>query len=733
MRRFWPWVAHRTGRAIGLTAAAGLPLAVAEIGRRTGSSSTPLDSRDVAAFLPSNYTDYVASLPAPVAEAVLYVAICNELRVLRLLGISDLGERLRQAEEAGVILSATGGDDGRVGFRHPLLQAAVLAANRADRERAAHRTVATALKSIGLDDRAALHLASAAHGPDEEAADALSALAERCRVRGALAESAHACVRAASLYVDPDLASALLTRAADAFFDGGNLPGAFDAVDRAIVAAVDPATKADAQSLRAKFTVWVVSPVEMIRGLDDVARAMRPIDQRRAATALAAAAGMGYLTGDLTGSIRRSTEAELLATASGDFITAIGATGARAWSEFLAGDVSTFDERIAPVEALMHELLEKRTWAGVHMAELFCLTWICAERWDDAEPVVRKLVYTTRTMGSRLSASSTTLMLGSLCWRRGRWDEAYALERPLLDQLDIPPVTLCWMQALFAQLTASMGLEEETRELVALSLPVATAAEVPMVAAIATAALGHLELSLGNNEEALVLLDRTAELADRAGLEEPEYFLWLGDYFDALFRAGRTEEVADRVTRLAKFADEFGRRWAKGVVSRARAQLTNDPAESQVLFDEALWAFEDLGMPFEVARTLLTRGSQPGHGSPQDMADARRLFLRLGAKTWASSAQAVPGAKTPAGAVAGSPSADAGNPFDRIRVLERLSPSERNVALGVAAGRTNREIAAELHLSPKTIDHYLQSAFRKVGVRNRTELATTLAKELAAP
>jgi DNA-binding CsgD family transcriptional regulator len=58
-----------------------------------------------------------------------------------------------------------------------------------------------------------------------------------------------------------------------------------------------------------------------------------------------------------------------------------------------------------------------------------------------------------------------------------------------------------------------------------------------------------------------------------------------------------------------------------------------------------------------------------------------------------------------------------------------LTPQERQVALRVARGRTNREVAGDLFLSPKTIEFHLRNAFRKLGVRTRTELAYLLLRE----
>jgi DNA-binding NarL/FixJ family response regulator len=59
-----------------------------------------------------------------------------------------------------------------------------------------------------------------------------------------------------------------------------------------------------------------------------------------------------------------------------------------------------------------------------------------------------------------------------------------------------------------------------------------------------------------------------------------------------------------------------------------------------------------------------------------------------------------------------------------------LTPHEVQVALLVAEGRTNREVAAALFLAPKTIEHHLSTIFRKLGIKRRTELARVFAEEL---
>ncbi len=699
----------------------GLPLAIAEVGRK--SATVDPDPSEIAQLLPDVYRQQVANLPLEVVGAALHAAICSNVNILRSVD-PNLVEMLRDAESVGLatfVLSVQS-QEWHVAFRHPLLRAAVLASATSSRERAVHRRVATACLAVGDEDRAAIHLASGADGADHVAADAIGLLGDRAFARGALVEAASAWVRSASLQSTVGSRSPLLTRAADAMFDHGDAAGAFRLLDDSIRSATTPHDDADARSLRSRISTWVTSPKDAVRGLVDVATAMRVVDPVRAARALASASTSGYLDGDLPAALERGREAEQLANDCGDLVSGASASAAIAWNSFMVGDWEDYERRMAPLEPFMRALLAERSWAGIHLAELFATTWVCAERWDEAEPLIRLLLHTTREMGARLTAASTSLLLASLCWRRGRWDEAYALSAPLLNDLSPPPLTAAWMQVLSAQLLATMGRADETRALLDLGLPVAATADVPLILAMGQASLGHLELSLGHDEIALAHLDRVAEITERMGFREPEYFPWHGDYLDALVRAGRHSEARDHLRILSKLGDDGDRRWVKGIVARTLAQLADGHDSANALYEDALSCFEGLGVPFEVARTLLMRGGG------QDKADARRLFLRLGASIWAERASRRVHAGTTEAADSLSERAN-----DPPRVLELLTPQERNVALAVVSGRTNREIAAELHLSVKTIDHYLQRAYRRIGVKNRTELAIAVAQALAAP
>jgi DNA-binding NarL/FixJ family response regulator len=129
-------------------------------------------------------------------------------------------------------------------------------------------------------------------------------------------------------------------------------------------------------------------------------------------------------------------------------------------------------------------------------------------------------------------------------------------------------------------------------------------------------------------------------------------------------------------------------------------------------------------MPFERARTLLCHGERLRRARRR--ADARRplrdalaIFDRLGAADWAARTRQELRAT-------GTTAPSAARPE-----LAELTPHEVQIALMVAEGRTNREVAAAMFLAPKTVEHHLTTIFRKLGLRRRTELARLFAGELA--
>jgi DNA-binding CsgD family transcriptional regulator len=176
------------------------------------------------------------------------------------------------------------------------------------------------------------------------------------------------------------------------------------------------------------------------------------------------------------------------------------------------------------------------------------------------------------------------------------------------------------------------------------------------------------------------------------------------------------------VEELARAGRRSGGRWTLGAAARGRGLLA-PRGEAGTWFDAALDHFEAVRAPFEVARTHLCRGEWLRRAGQRT--EARRAlgaavdgFDRLGAAPWAARGRRELGAT---GATCRR-RADRGG-------RDELTAHELQVASVVAAGATNREAAAALFLSPKTVEFHLSHIYRKLGLRSRAELAALAARE----
>jgi DNA-binding CsgD family transcriptional regulator len=182
---------------------------------------------------------------------------------------------------------------------------------------------------------------------------------------------------------------------------------------------------------------------------------------------------------------------------------------------------------------------------------------------------------------------------------------------------------------------------------------------------------------------------------------------------EAAIRTGRADLARRHLPALAAWAahNDVG----KALELRCQALLTDgDQAERH--YRAALRLIPD--RPYELARTKLAYGGwlrrqRRRSEARAALAHAEDTFARLGAARWAERARtelAVLGDRPVAHAQADDP-------------LQRLTPQELQVVRLAAAGYSNREIAARLYLSPRTVGHHLYRAYPKIGVTRRMELA----------
>jgi DNA-binding CsgD family transcriptional regulator len=297
----------------------------------------------------------------------------------------------------------------------------------------------------------------------------------------------------------------------------------------------------------------------------------------------------------------------------------------------------------------------------------------------------------------------------------GRWPAASAYAREGLrlareiGQLDL----VAYQLVLLALIAAHRGQEDECRALAAQGHELATAHRFTFVASLANWALALLELELGRTEEALV---RAREVSTRSGGFSSAVFMAGLDRIEAAVRAGEVATAHDWLADYEAWADRADAAWARAVALHGRALLADDEEESEHLFEAALDRHAEAARPFERARTELAFGEFLRRARrPRDAREHLRValdrFEALGAKLWAERAHV--------GLRASGQTA-------RRRVADtrdQLTEQELQIAHFVAQGLSNREVAAQLFLSPRTIAAHLRNIFRKLGISSRTELA----------
>lgn len=278
------------------------------------------------------------------------------------------------------------------------------------------------------------------------------------------------------------------------------------------------------------------------------------------------------------------------------------------------------------------------------------------------------------------------------------------------------PTTEASLLAALALSAAFRGALDECRTRAAETLHRAVGQSLGLAGAAAEWALGVADVASGDVAAAT---DRLRAIGTgETGTGHPLIALLSAPHLaEAAIRAGEPSTARAALERFQPFAVASGQPWSGALTLRIRALLAGDPDEADALFGSANALHARAGRPFEHARTLYLWGVRLRTDHQRAAATARlrtaaAMLEHLGDGAWAEQAHAelrVLGAST------GAPRADE-HPALTVR--------EREIVRHVRDGLTNREIAARLFLSPRTIDHHLRNVFRKLEIRSRTELLT---------
>ncbi len=588
-------------------------------------------------------------------------------------------EALGELEGAGLAgVSGTG-----VRFRHPLIRSAVHeAAAPAD-----VRRVHAVLAELTEGDRRAWHLAGAALGQDEHVAAALVAAAERARDRGGYGAAATALARAAELTPEPRARAARLKDAAVAAWLGGR-PGQAESLlaEARERAGGDVALAMEIAQLRGRFELNAGNAAEAVRilaagdSLDMLADAVEAASYvgdtatmvalgRRAAAhpegfLRDAVAGIGLtLDGDVSGPglLRRAlARAGELEDAAG-YLWATAAASALGEPD-LAAELAGRAGRVARVSGMAGQL-----------------------------PVVLEFVATAERIAGRLAGSQAVSEEGLALAREAGYENTVAAHLANL-----------------AVLAALRGEEEPCERQAREALAIAVPHRVGLRAGVAAYALAMLDLCLGRHAAAR---DRfTAVAAAGPGAGHP-IVVWrmAPDHVEAAVGAGDEAGARAALEAYERWSAHAATPESHALLARCRALVDS----SEDAFGEALRLHTN---PFEAARTALLlgerlrRGQRPGEARAH-LRMAWETFERAGARPWARRAQ---GELRAAGESGQAPPA---------AVLDALTPQELRIASLVADGLSSKQIAAQLFLSPRTVEYHLYKIYPKLGIGSRTELA----------
>jgi DNA-binding CsgD family transcriptional regulator len=275
--------------------------------------------------------------------------------------------------------------------------------------------------------------------------------------------------------------------------------------------------------------------------------------------------------------------------------------------------------------------------------------------------------------------------------------------------------------ALYARALAEahLGKLDEARASAQAGLEVAEAVGSVVMMMWNQTVLGFIELSVDDPSAAHDHLAPLVAWREVVGIREPGMLRFLPDEVEALVALGDLDRADGLLRRYEADAVRLKRPWARLAAARCRALHTaagGDSIEAVGVLRRAIDEDADAVPPFERARALFVLGSvQRRTRRRKDARDslqaAQQIFDTLHASTWSAKTARLIGSGTAAGS-----QGDA-----------NLTPAEHRVAEVVAGGATNREAAALLFVSVRTVELHLTSVYRKLGIRSRTELAARMA------
>ena len=688
----------------------GNPLALVELpgqlsdAQLAGTAAMP-DELSLTGRVERTFLDRCRGLSTP-GQTLMLLASADDsghlsvlLRAGKALAVPD--ETLREVEPTGLLV--VDGDTVRV--RHPLVRSAVYQAATSSERRRAHAALAQALHEAGDLDRQTWHRAAACDGPDEDVAAGMEAVGRRAERRGGYDSATAAYHRAAQLTAVDEPRSRRLLYAARTAYAAGQVDRALPLLDEARLIADDPLARADIDRLRGRAQVVVGSAADAHRIFIRAAREVAEHDQERAVE-MAALAGVSRSHGVDSGTAlppgHVSTE-----TLPGDSVRL------RCLKLLFASTDRDADQDWAGALAQLREALDiglsvesRDVWANLanmafHLGDdvshrRYFNAMLSSARADGA--VMEVLYAQHRVCFSEFAAGDWAVVRRSA---EEAMSLALSIGHPALTAA--PSAWLCLLAAL-------QGTDDYDRRLAAAEQAAARHRLGIMEVVIADMlhwAKGVQTAHAGNAAECFhhfnqVRVPAGARLAAQARIV-------------AAVNAQEVDRATSWIIEVETLAAATGHAWTLAAAHHGRALLAQPP-DAPILYQTALAHHAQAHRPYDQACTQLAYGEHLRRAGRRVEA---RVHLNQALTTFRDLRVEPLVARATRELRASGETARRRDPS----TLVHLTPTELHIAQLVSQGMSNKDVAAECWISPRTVAFHLRNVFTKTGVTSRGELA----------
>jgi DNA-binding CsgD family transcriptional regulator len=697
----------------------GNPLALLELPR--GLTPTQLaggfglpPAVPLSASIEESFRRRMAQLPGD-ARRLLLLAAADPVgdptlvwRAARQLGIPASAAAAVEAEEFLTF-------GARVVFRHPLVRSAVYRAFGVNQRREIHRALAEATDPEIDPDRRAWHRAQAASMPDEEVAAELERSAARAQARGGFAAAGAFLERAVTLSPDPSRRAQRALAAAQTTFRAGALDDTLGLLDTAEAGVLSDLERARADLLRAQAAFVSSHGNDAPPLLLEAARRLGQLDPTLAREtyleALSAAMFAGRLARPGGGVLEVAQAARAAPTPQHP---------PRGLDLLLDGLATLFSESYEAAAPILRGAERAFEAPGAEMPATEQLRWkwlatvATVHLWDDArwEAISERHVQLAREMGALAELPLALSQRVYVHLFAGELTAAASLVDEIQAATEATGSSLAPYGAV--GLVALRGRQAEAAYLIGRSRAEATKRGEGIGISVLDWAEAVLHNGGGRYEEARAAALRVTEHPNDLSTSS-----WgMVELIEAAVRAGTTELAAETHRRLADMTRVSGTEWALGIAARSGALLA-DGQLAEELYVEAIDRLGRSRLAVDLARARLLYGEwlrreRRRLDARKQLRAAHERFSDFGMDAFAERARI---------------ELEATGERARKRTvdtLDQLTPQEAQISRLAAQGSTNREIAAQLFISPSTVEYHLRKAFRKLDVKSRTQLARRL-------